>query len=132
MKKFVALASLVLAFSLVACGGDATSKAAKEISPIIKAYGEAAKGIIAKYQAAKTADEVKAINDEAQKTSRESRKAVREIFAKYKDQIKDEKLAEEGNELGKLLAEGKKLDEDVRAARKAAEEATKKKDEKKK
>lgn len=132
MKKFVALASLVLAFGIVACGGDAASKAAKEVSPIITAYGETVKGIIAKYQAAKTADEVKAINDEARKASRDSRKAVREILAKYKGDIDEKKFGEEGNELGKLLGEGKKLDEDVRAARKAAEEATKKKDEKKK
>jgi len=62
MKKYVVLASLVLAFSLVACGGSAESKAAKEIAPIVTAYGETAKGIVAKYQAAKTAEEVKTVN----------------------------------------------------------------------
>jgi len=122
----------VLAFSLVACGGSAESKAAKEIAPIVTAYGETAKGIVAKYQAAKTAEEVKAVNTESRKASREFFKTSRAILSKYKGDIDEKKFGEEGNELGKLITDAKKFDDDIRAARKAAEEATKKKDEKKK
>ncbi|HPH02545.1 MAG TPA: hypothetical protein PK297_06285 [Spirochaetota bacterium] len=132
MKKYVVLASLVLAFSLVACGGSAESKAAKEIAPIVTAYGETAKGIVAKYQAAKTAEEVKTVNTDARKAKREFFKTTRAILSKYKGDIDEKKFGEEGNELGKLLADAKKFDDDIRAAGKAAETVTKKTNEKKK
>ena len=105
MKKYVVLASLVLAFSLVACGGSAEARRQRN-RPIVTAYGETAKGIVAKYQAAKTAEEVKAVNTESAKPA-----VSFQDLSCHSEQVQGryrrEKFGEEGNELGKLITDAK-------------------------
>lgn len=132
MKKvIISMFALVLAIGLVACGST-EDKAAKEAVPVMKAYVDGSKAVIDQYKAVKTAEELKAADEAANKLMSDMTTKQAEIQKKY-EKVDVQKLAAISS-FSNANVEFIKASSDIQAAKQAAADvvAKAKKDEKKK
>lgn len=83
MKKvIIAMFALVVIIGFVACGST-EDKAAKEGAAVLNAYIEGSKAIVEQYKAAKTAEDLKAADEAAEKLDAEMKAKGNEVQMKY-------------------------------------------------